>query len=210
MNTSNRPQDDWWTRLWRKPNQRYLLSIPIGGFLAVIFGILLWGGLHWAVELSNTEAFCLSCHVMEENVYVEYQATIHYSNRTGIRAICSDCHVPKKWAPKMIKKISATMDELPHWLLGTINTREKFEARRLQLASSEWARMKKSDSVECRNCHEIDHMDLEVQGRIASRRHSAERLAARGQTCIDCHQGIAHTLPAGWEDLPMWQAEEVE
>ncbi len=64
-----------------------------GGVLGVIF----WGGFNTAMEATNTEAFCISCHEMEENVYQEYQDTIHYSNRTGVRATCPDCHVPKEW-----------------------------------------------------------------------------------------------------------------
>lgn len=75
---------------------------------------------------------------MRDNVYNEYTSTIHYSNGSGVRAICSDCHVPKEWGPKMVKKLRATVGELPHWLMGTIDTREKFEAKRLELATHEW------------------------------------------------------------------------
>jgi cytochrome c-type protein NapC len=30
-------------------------------------------------------------------LYQEYKDTIHYSNRTGVRAICPDCHMPREW-----------------------------------------------------------------------------------------------------------------
>lgn len=152
------------------------------------------------LDYSNTEAFCISCHVMKDNVYKEYQETIHYSNRTGVRAVCSDCHVPKEWFDKLARKIQATMHEIPHWALGTIDTREKFEARRLYLAKRVWTDMKASDSHECRNCHELQHMDLDKQQLSASRKHTLKRQTERGETCIDCHQGVAHTLPEGWED----------
>ena len=197
-----------WTKFWRVPTRRYLLGIPAGGFLAFVVGIMFWGGLHWSVELSNTEAFCISCHEMRDNVYEEYTSTIHYHNRTGVRAICSDCHVPREWGAKMAKKMNATLAELPGWVMGTINTREKFEAKRLELATNEWERLKANDSRECRNCHALEHMDLEMQGRSASRRHAPERIAARGETCIDCHQGVAHTLPEGWEDIELWASRE--
>jgi cytochrome c-type protein NapC len=42
----------------------------------------------------------------------------------------------------------------------------------------------------------MDSMDLEKQLRPAQRRHKAAM--EKGQTCIECHQGIAHTLPKGW------------
>jgi cytochrome c-type protein NapC len=160
-----------------------------------IAGILFWGGFHWTMELSNTEAFCISCHEMRDTVYKELKETVHYSNRTGVRAICSDCHVPKEWIYKVKRKIQAT-NELYHKIVGTIDTPEKFESLRLELAKSVWASMKATDSRECRNCHAMKSMDLELQVRPAQRMHKAAD--EKGQTCIDCHKGIAHKLPAGW------------
>jgi nitrate/TMAO reductase-like tetraheme cytochrome c subunit len=189
-----------WKRLWHQPKSRLLLGIPAGGYLLFLFGVIFWGGFNMVLDYSNTEDFCISCHVMKDNLYVEYQETIHYSNRTGVRAVCSDCHVPKEWIPKMYRKIEATLHEIPHWAIGTIDTREKFEARRMYLAKRVWREMKASDSHECRNCHELQHMDLDKQQLSASRKHTLKRQTERGETCIDCHQGVAHTLPEGWED----------
>lgn len=196
----NAKSNGWWSRLWRKPGKWFLLGIPVGGYLLFVVGVIFWTGFNMALDYSNTEAFCISCHVMKDNVYVEYQETIHYSNRTGVRALCSDCHVPKDWFAKVARKIQATMHEVPHWAMGTIDTREKFEARRMYLAKRVWEDMKESDSKECRNCHELDHMDLDRQELSASRKHTLKRQTERGETCIDCHQGVAHTVPEGWED----------
>ncbi|MEN8217980.1 MAG: NapC/NirT family cytochrome c [Pseudomonadota bacterium] len=166
------------------------------GFMA---GILFWGGFNTALELTNTEAFCISCHEMEENVYQEYRDTIHYNNRTGVRATCPDCHVPKDWIFKVVRKIQAT-NELFHKVLGTIDTPEKFEAKRLELARHVWASMKANDSRECRNCHDYESMDYPKQGQRAVKRHI--KGFDEGQTCIDCHKGIAHSLPALYEIDP--------
>ena len=189
-----------WQSLWRRPQYRILLGIPAGGYLLFLFGLIFWTGFNRALDYSNTEDFCISCHVMKDNVYAEYQETIHYSNRTGVRAVCADCHVPKEWFHKVARKIQATMHEVPHWAMGTIDTREKFQARRLYLAKRVWTDMKASDSQECRNCHELQHMDLDKQQLSASRKHTLKRQTERGETCIDCHQGVAHSLPEGWED----------
>jgi cytochrome c-type protein NapC len=129
-----------------------------------------------------------------DNVYQEYKKTIHWSNRTGVRALCSDCHVPKDWVHKMARKVQAT-NELYGKVMGTISTPEKFEARRLALARSEWKRMKSSDSRECRNCHSFDGMNVEVQKQRAKKQH--EMAVKDRMTCIDCHKGIAHTKPKG-------------
>ena len=160
--------------------------------LSFIAGIVFWGGFNTVLEATNTETFCISCHEMEKNVYVEYRNTIHYQNRTGVRATCPDCHVPKQWIPKIIRKIQAS-NELLHKALGSINTPEKFNAKRLELAQHEWDRMKRNDSQECRNCHTFTSMDYAEQNRRAASLHQIA--FNQGHTCIDCHKGIAHTLP---------------
>ncbi|MFV2004166.1 MAG: NapC/NirT family cytochrome c [Gammaproteobacteria bacterium] len=174
----------------RSPTAKYSTGlILIVGFLS---GIIFWGGFNTVVEATNTEAFCISCHEMRDNVYKEYTETIHYSNRTGVRAVCTDCHVPKAWIHKMIRKVQAT-NELYHKIIGTIDTREKFVEQRLTMAKRVWAVMKKTDSRECRNCHDFDSMDLEEQDKSARKKHL--RSIEEGKTCIDCHKGIAHELP---------------
>ena len=178
--------------LLKRPSARYSLgALLLVGFAA---GVIFWGGFNTVLEATNTEAFCLSCHEMRDNVYPEYQQTIHYSNRTGVRATCPDCHVPKEWTYKMVRKIQASR-ELWGKLVGTIDTPEKFEAKRLQLARSEWARMKASDSRECRNCHSLESMNAASQKQRARKQHEMAR--EDNMTCIDCHKGIAHRKPQG-------------
>lgn len=180
-----------WARL-RRPSTRY----SFGGLLLVGFvvGVFFWGGFNTAMEATNTEKFCISCHEMYDNVYQEYKETIHYTNRTGVRAVCSDCHVPKDWTHKMIRKIQASR-EVWGKITGSIDTREKFEAKRLQLARNEWARMKASDSRECRNCHSLESMNSAAQKQRARKQHEMAR--EDNMTCIDCHKGIAHHKPEG-------------
>jgi cytochrome c-type protein NapC len=159
---------------------------------AFVVGILFWGAFNTAMEWTNREEFCISCHEMQANVYQEYRNTVHYQNRTGVRATCPDCHVPKEWTHKIVRKIQAS-NELWHHMLGSIDTPEKFNAKRPQLASSEWARMKAVDSRECRNCHNFQSMDFAEQNTRSGREH--QMAMDNNQTCIDCHKGIAHSLP---------------
>lgn len=81
------------------------------------------------------------------------------------------------------------------WLFGSINTPEKFEAKRLELARREWHRLKANDSLECRNCHEFESMDFTLQEPRAAEAHTTALTDEGGKTCIDCHKGIAHELP---------------
>lgn len=180
----------------KKPAASSLGFILIVGFIA---GIIFWGGFNTAMEATNTETFCISCHEMEENVYKEYQDTIHYSNGSGVRATCPDCHVPKPWIHKIVRKIKAS-NELYHKALGSIDTAEKFEAKRLTLAQNVWKDMKETDSRECRNCHDFESMDYTKQQRRAIDQHV--KGFDKGETCIDCHKGIAHSLPAMYEVDP--------
>ncbi len=148
-------------------------------------------GLAW----TNTEAFCIGCHEMKSNVYAEYQGTIHDKNRTGVRAICSDCHVPREPVPMLKRKVAATFELYGHFVSGVIDTREKFEKHRHDMATRVWTRMKQTDSLECRNCHKADSMNSELQSAKAQARHAKGR--AEGLTCIDCHYAIAHKEPEG-------------
>lgn len=180
-----------WDGFWRPVSVLSIGFILIAGFLG---GILFWGGFHWSLELTNTEEFCVTCHTMEVNLG-EYRETIHYNNHSGVRATCPDCHVPKEWNHKVKAKIMASKDVF-HELMGTINTDEKYEERRLHMAAAVWKKMKESDSRECRNCHAFDYMDFTIQENRAASEH--QRAIDTGMTCIDCHQGIAHSLAPGY------------
>lgn len=185
-------------RLWQRPRAWWLIGVPVGGALMFLVGIIFWSGFNTVLDATNSLEFCTSCHEME-TVYEEYKTTAHYKNISGVRAICSDCHVPKQWLPKMIAKTKATINELPKKFLGTIDTPEKFKKKRLELAQHVWKKMKETDSRECRNCHSFDTMDLAEQDKSARKRHSPERRAEKGETCIDCHKGIAHELPEDYD-----------
>lgn len=182
-----------WTYIATPAGVTSLGTLIVVGFAA---GIMFWGGFHWALEATNTERFCISCHEMEVNVYAEYEGTVHQVNSSGVRATCPDCHVPKDWGPKMVRKIQASKELYGHFVTGIVDTPEKFDEHRLVLASRVWKAMKKTDSRECRNCHKFDYMDFTLQENRAAANH--QKALDEGKTCIDCHQGIAHKLPEGY------------
>lgn len=188
----------YWSVFNRPAAHLSLGFLTLGGFVA---GVIFWGGFNTALEVTNTEEFCIGCHEMRNNVYQELQATIHFTNRSGVRATCPDCHVPHEWSDKIGRKMQASK-EVWGKVFGTINTREKFQEKRLELAQHEWDRLKANDSLECRNCHNFEYMDFTRQSDRASEQHSTA-LASGEKTCIDCHKGIAHELPdmsgvVGW------------
>ncbi|GIU02767.1 pentaheme c-type cytochrome TorC [Shewanella algidipiscicola] len=183
----------WFITIWRTLNKpaKYLTlgTISLSAFL---MGIIFWGGFNTALEMTNTEAFCISCHSMESKPYQELQQTVHWSNHSGVRATCPDCHVPHNWTRKIARKMEASHD-VWGWLLQTVNTDEKFEAKRLEMASREWKRFDRDDSLACKNCHDYASMKWESMSKLAQKQ--MKRAAEIDQSCVDCHKGIAHKLP---------------
>ena len=182
-----------WRQLWRPGKHWWLFGMPIGGMLAVFFGILGGVGFTATMHLTNENAFCYYCHVGMDTVVEEYEASSHFSNQSGIAATCADCHVPQAFFPKLWVKIRATKD-VYHQVMGTYNL-DNFESHRLELAESVWAVMQANGSKECRSCHNPQDWDLAAQPARARTNHDVERWAEKEESCIDCHYGIAHKRP---------------
>src|ERR1700739_2218929 len=110
----------WFWNIAARPSAHFGLAfLALGGFVC---GIMFWGAFNTALELTNTEKFCTGCHEMHDNVYQELQRTVHFSNRSGVRATCPDCHVPHDWTDKIARKMQASK-EVWGKVVGTISTR---------------------------------------------------------------------------------------
>ena len=178
-----------WKWFWRPSRS---LGFGVVLIIGVVGGILFWGGFNTAMEATNSMEFCVSCHEMEDNILPEYKESAHFQNASGVRAICSDCHVPHEWGPKVVRKIQATSELWGHFT-GKIDTPEKFEEHRAEMAQRVWAQMEANDSAECRSCHSYESMAFHQQSP-----EGAEQMKAawdEGDTCISCHKGVAHELP---------------
>ncbi len=158
---------------------------------ALLVALIIGGGVVFGSAVAHTSKteFCISCHEMEDTVYQEYKKTKHYKNESGVRASCSDCHVPRSMSETLVRKIKAVKD-IYHHLMGSIDSIEKFEDKRLMLAQRVWRTMEENNSLECRNCHQFDAMQLSEQRRRARMQHKIALVDHK--TCIDCHKGIAH------------------
>lgn len=161
-----------------------LLLLVIGIFL----GLLLTGAYSATMYYTSTDNFCLSCH-NHDIPYDEFKTTVHFRNAYGVTAECHDCHLPHDFIPKVTRKLAAAKEVYGHFT-GVIDSDEKYMAHRAAMKAAEIKRLKNNDSAECRNCHDVKRMDFAAQSALASKNHAE---MARGKTCIDCHQGIAHT-----------------
>jgi len=180
--------------LFRPSSLSLVAVVAVGMFSGLVF----WGGFNTGMEATNSLEFCNSCHEMRDTVFQEYKETVHYQNRSGVRAICSDCHVPKDWVHKFVRKVGASQELYVKFVSGAIDTPEKFEKNRIHLAQRVWKTMKENDSHECRNCHSWEAMHLDKQSPRA--RAEMEKGRKEGKTCIDCHKGIAHLLPKEFKE----------
>jgi trimethylamine-N-oxide reductase cytochrome c-type subunit TorC len=164
-----------------------VVGIVAGGVLCLVAAAAVYVG----AAATGTNEFCTSCHSMR-TPYDEYRRSAHYLNRSGMRAGCSDCHVPKHPLPFVAAKIAAARD-LWGEIVGTLSTEEKFAARKLALAQRVWTRMEASDSRECRSCHDFDAMKNDLQSQKTRNRHP--KAIIKGETCIVCHKAVVHSRP---------------
>lgn len=180
---------------WIKALIAYLLKPAVGwsvlslGGLGIVVGIVSTVGFEYSLEATNTEEFCTSCHEMYAQPYQAIQQTTHFTNRTGVRPTCSDCHVSRHFVPKMIRKFEASWEVWGH-LIGRVDTPEKYAAHLMVMKEREWRRMRANDSEGCRVCHDVAQTDFSLQSAKAQEYHLS--IEHNNKTCIDCHQGIAH------------------
>ena len=172
------------------PTARYSVLAVLGVGLAA--GIVSVVAFEITMTATNTEQFCTSCHEMRDNPGMLLKGTTHFKNKSGVRPTCSDCHVPREFIPKMIRKIEASR-EVWGKITGIIDTPEKYAAHAPKMKEREINRLKANDSQECRNCHDVNQMLFSVQTAKAQEYHQA--VENQGKTCIDCHAGLTHTPP---------------
>ena len=178
-------------KLWQQPRTRWLLGIPVGGLLMLVLGATGLGVANFAIHETSTTEFCFSCHSHEVNIRAEYEASSHFKNQSGVRTECADCHLPQdNWFKLVATKIIVSADILPE-LAGKLDTVEKWEAHRGEMAERVWDEYRSNDSAYCRHCHDVAAMI--DQSTIVSRMHQQAKQGDK--TCIDCHKGLVHQLP---------------
>lgn len=185
--------------VWAKSRNKWLLGIPLGGFIAFVLGAAALGTTNYVLHETSTTEFCYLCHSHEAFIKPEYEASSHFKNLSGVRAECADCHLPHdNWFELVWTKAVVSLDIIPE-MMGKLDTAEKYEEHRAEMATAVWRQFRENDSKFCRSCHSVDAMDLENQERRTARQHT--RAAENGETCIDCHYGIVHVAPENAEEI---------
>ena len=184
--------------LWRRPSARWAFGIPLGAVIAFFLGAAALGAFNWTIHETSSNEFCYVCHSHQAFIRPEYEASSHFRNASGVRADCADCHLPHEWFDLVVTKAIVSLDIIPE-MMGKLDTAEKYESHRAEMAESVWRQFKENDSRFCRSCHVFEAMDLEAQERRTARQHT--RANENGETCIDCHYGIVHQEPENAEEI---------
>lgn len=166
-------------------------------FVAVMaLGAVILSGTQYVMKKTNSTEFCVGCHSMS-HPQQEWEGSVHFSNRKGIRAECSDCHVPQDGIHYVKAKAVALKDVWHTFVTNKLPDQEAYEAHRLEMAQRVWDDMKANDSATCKSCHSFDAMVLSEQKEAAQKMHKLAQ--ETHQTCIDCHKGLVHFMP----DIPV-------
>lgn len=172
-----------------KLNKKWLLS----GVVGLLLGAAILAGVQYAMKVTSTTEFCVSCHSMQKP-QAEWETSVHFSNRKGIRAECADCHIPQDNVFHYVKtKVFAVKDLWNTYVTDKLPDEEAFEKHRLEMAKSVWEDLKQNNSATCRNCHSFEAMEIASQVPAAQKMHKTG--IETNQTCIDCHKGVAHFMP---------------
>jgi nitrate/TMAO reductase-like tetraheme cytochrome c subunit len=181
-------------RGWRRltsPSARWsVLALLVVG---IVVGFVATAGTQVMVHVTGTDKFCsTACHSMQW-VAREHAASGHHVNRTGVKAGCHDCHLPRGYPMLLWDKAKAGTKDIIGEMRGVIATEDLFRKERKRMAEHVWADYRADNSLACRNCHVFSKDILAKQKDFVRPMH--EQVLAGQATCIDCHKGIAHNAP---------------
>jgi len=179
-----------WHRV-RTPSTRWSVLALV--LLGLVVGAIAVIGTEVMVHVTGTDEFCgAACH-SRQWIAKEHRQSIHGENRTGMRATCHDCHIPREYPDLLWYKAVAGTKDVIGELRGIISTEEKFRKERMRMAGEVWTEYKANDSRACRGCHQFSKEVLAKQQEMVRPIH-APVLEGKA-TCIECHKGVGHIAP---------------
>ncbi len=155
-------------------------GVGIGIVLSIV--IVLASG--FMIQTTNTDAFCITCHIMTP-FRTSWRHAVHGArNPQGFAAQCVDCHLPHGnfFEYFLVKGMTGTGDVIQNFYIDG--------------ATFDWAANAEKNRLEftfesaCRHCHyDLTPPGLPMGGLIA------HRTFLRGdttKTCAQCHPHVGH------------------
>lgn len=165
---------------------------PLNGVIALLGGAVVLGiSFVVAEELNirgNSTSFCISCHSMKAYVYEEFKKSKHYTNASGARPECGQCHVAKRFWPAVWDHMMGTHDLISEFT-NDWSALENFDAKRTRMAEKARLKIFNEDSHTCRDCHKMEAI---APTRKRGQRAHEDALAKGRTNCIACHYNLVH------------------
>jgi len=153
----------------------------VAGVMIAVVSVLASG---FMVEVTNTDTFCVSCHLMTP-FRTSWQDSVHGGrNPQGFTAQCVDCHLPHgSFGEYLVAKAITGTNDVIHNIY--INEYEFDWA-----ANTEENRLKFTYDNACMKCHaDLTPRGMQFGALIAHRSY------LRGETnkkCASCHPRVGH------------------
>ena len=157
-----------------------LAGVCMGIFLTII--TVLASG--FMIETTNTDTFCVSCHIMTPFRDAWKESVHGGKNPQGFTAQCVDCHLPHgSFIEYLTAKAKTGTSDIIHNMI--INPKEYDWA-----AAAKENRLKFTYDNACRHCHNIlTPHGIKHGGLIA---HRAYLLGETKKRCTECHPHVGH------------------
>ncbi len=151
------------------------------GIVLTVITVLASG---FMIETTNTDTFCVSCHIMTP-FRTSWQDAVHGGkNPQGFVAQCVDCHLPHGnfFEYLAVKAISGTSDIIHNFYIDPVTYD--------WTSASEKNRLKFTFDSACRRCHHsLTPPGMKPGGFIA---HRAYLRGDTKKTCAECHPHVGH------------------
>ncbi|MCK4691788.1 MAG: NapC/NirT family cytochrome c [Desulfuromonadales bacterium] len=156
----------------------------LGAVFGVVGAMVVVLASGFMVETTNTDDFCVSCHVMEP-FRTSWKASVHGGkNPQGFTAQCVDCHLPHgNFVDYLVTKAMTGTSDIIHNL--TIDGKSFDWA-----ANTEANRLKFTFDNACHRCHHnLTPPGISKGGLLA---HRAYLRGEAKKMCAECHMHVGH------------------
>ena len=156
----------------------------LGAVFGVVGAMVVVLASGFMVETTNTDDFCVSCHVMEP-FRTSWKASVHGGkNPQGFTAQCVDCHLPHgNFVDYLVTKAITGTSDIIHNL--TIDGKSFDWA-----ANTEANRLKFTFDSACHRCHHnLTPPGISKGGLLA---HRAYLRGEAKKMCAECHMHVGH------------------
>jgi formylglycine-generating enzyme len=161
--------------------RKHFLIFVIGALVAILLLALSKKGL----DYTSTDEFCSACHA-HPHADATFKLSVHNSNRSGVSAKCTDCHLPPEDQPVYFLTRKAYHGFHDLYVFLTQDPDEiDWAAKRNELAAK---RFVYEDG--CKKCH--TNLFPSTLDPLGAESHLKYVRDPENNSCIKCHLNVGH------------------